>query len=90
MDMFLGMGIMLLLIPFNFMFMKMSKTVYQSIGLILVMMVINVVLLILYTVGLYSEIQSIWKFVVGLIIGILGNLVYKVYLIQEKTYEYKR
>jgi hypothetical protein len=85
MDMFYGMGVMFLLIPFNIVFMKMSKTVYQSLGMILVMLIMNLILLTLYTLGLYTEVQSLFKFVIGLVIGVMGNLTYKVHLIQEKN-----
>ena len=84
MDMFLGMGAMMLLIPFNFIILKLTDSnFYQSFGGIILMMVGSITLLTLYVVGVINSVNHMIPFVIGLFISVIFNLITKVYIVQK-------
>lgn len=82
--MFLGMGAMMLLIPFNFIILKLTDSnFYQSFGGIILMMVGSITLLTLYVVGVINSVNHMIPFVIGLFISVIFNLITKVYIVQK-------
>lgn len=74
-----------LLIPLNLVFLKIGKqNIYKSLGTVLIMMLINLVVTMLYIFGLIEEVTSTWKFISGIIIGIIGNLTAKIWYVYEE------
>lgn len=84
MDLILGFGLVVFLLPTSFVILYLTNEgVVSSLGGIVVSMMMNVLLTIVWTIGLSEEVQSWLPFSLGLIVGVIMNLLFKLVLIKR-------
>lgn len=84
MDMLFGIGIIMILIPVNIILIKLVKGVYDSFGVILLLMGLNAFIIGVYMFGLYDDITSLLKFGLGLGLAVILNMVVKIFIVHQE------
>lgn len=82
--MFLGLGVLLIILPVNFILIRLCKNSFQALAISMISIIVNGMIIGLYTYGIINELQEPLKFAVGLILTVIVNLVVKFYLIQKE------
>lgn len=82
--MFFGLFVLFILLPINYILLKMFKGAIESFGVILISMMLNVLVICLYTYGWYDDITSLMKFTIGLGLGVMLNMIIKIFVVQQQ------
>lgn len=87
MDMFFGLFVLFILLPINYILLKMFRGVIESFAVVLISMMLNVLVICLYTYGWYDDVTSLMKFSIGLGLGVMLNMIIKIFLVQKQIME---
>lgn len=83
MQMILGFGLIVIILPINFIAIRKTSNTYKTLAIWISTLLTNTVIMGLYIYGMSDEITSPIKFSIGICMAILFNLSMKIYFIQK-------
>jgi len=84
MDLILGLLLIVILIPINYIMLKLSKCVYDAFGKLLLSMLFNILIIAIYTYGLYADVSSLLKFALGIGLAVILNMFMKIFIVSQE------